>query len=173
MVTYIKQNTSHFLIAVLLDNKGDYKTSETITYEIRKSSDNSLTTSGTLTVTGNIYTDTVNISVIGEYYILYFTPTKFENGLESLIVQKSDINDIQDSLDILAVKLTKVLGLVQSNFRLSNQVYDSNNCLTSAKISIYDSADDTDNDMNPIVEYTVNATYDSLQRITDYKVTEN
>ena len=173
MAIYIKQNTSHFLIVVLLDNKGDFKSSETITYEVRKSSDNSLTTSGTLTNTGNIYTDTISISVLGEYYVLYFTPTKHENGLETLVVQTSDINDIQDSLDNLATKLIKVLGLVQSNYRLTDQVYDTEGSLTSAKISIYNSASDTNSQTNSIVEYTINATYNTNQELTDYKVTEN
>ena len=154
MITYIKQNTSHFLIVVALDSKGDYKSGLTITYEVRKSDDNSLITNGTLTNTGNIYTDTISITDIGEYYILYFTPSKYENGLETLIVQTSDINDIQASLDVLGVKLCKVLGLVQSNFRLTNQVYDANDCLTSAKMAIYNSAFDTQNQINPIAEYT-------------------
>ena len=173
MVTYIKQNTSHFLIVVLLDNKGDFKTGETITYEVRKSSDDTLTTSGTLTNIGNIYSDTISISVIGEYYVLYFTPTKHENGLETLIVQISDINDIQDSLDNLATKLIKVLGLSQSNYRLTDQVYNVDGCLTSAKISIYNTASDTNNQINPIAEYTINATFNTNQELIDYKVTEN
>lgn len=173
MATYIKQNTSHFLIVVLLDNQGNFKSGETITYEVRKSSDNTLTTSGTLTNTGNIYVDTISISVLGEYYVLYFTPSKTENGLETLIVQTSDINDIQDSLDTLATKLIKVLGLVQSNYRLTDQVYDANGCLTSAKISIYNNASDTDNQINPIVDYTITASYNANQELIDYKVTEN
>ena len=172
MMTPIKQNNAYPLITVLLDKQGDFQTGETITYEVRKSSDNSLVTSGTLTSTGNIYTDSIVLSDLGEYHILYFTPTKFENGVEKVIVYKSDFNDIQDSLDALAVNLIKVLGLVQSNYRLSDFVYDSNNCLTSGKISIYNTADDTDEDLNPIVEYLINAEYDSLQRLTDYKVTE-
>ena len=173
MVTYIKQNTSHFLIAVILDNKGDYQSGLTITYEVRKSSDNSLTTSGTLTSTGNIYTDTISIANIGEYYILYFTPSKYENGLETLIVQTSDINDIQDSLDALGVKLSKVLGLVQSNFRLNNLIYDENGCLTSGQIAIYSNAGDVDSESSPIATYTITGVYNAQTQLTDYKVKED
>ncbi len=172
MATYIKQSTSHFLVVVLLDNKGDFKSGETITYEVRKSSDNSLTTSGTLTNIGDIYTDTISISVIGEYYILYFTPSKTENGLETLIVQTSDINDIQDSLDSLGTKLCQVLGLSQSNYRLTNQIY-TNGCLTSATISIYNNALDTNSETNPIATYSIIATYNANAELIDYKVTEN
>ncbi len=173
MITPIKQNTAHPLIVVLLDNKGDYKTGETITYEVRNSTTNALVTSGTLTSTGNIYTDSISIATLGEFYVLYFTPTKHENGLEQLIVQKSDINDIQDSLDSLATKLCQVLGLSQSNYRLTNQVYNSNACLTSATISIYNSASDTNSQINPIATYSIVAVYNANNELTDYKVTEN
>ena len=173
MVTYIKQSTAHPLIVVLLDNKGDYKTGETITYEVRKSSDNSLTTSGTFTSTGDIYTDSISISVLGEFYVLYFTPTKNENGLEHLIVEANTNDDIQDSLDALSTKLCKVLGLVQSNYRLTNQIYNDDGCLISALISIYSDATDTNTETNPIATYTVIASYDTELQLIDYKVTEN
>ena len=173
MVTYIKQSTTHFLVVVLLDNKGDYKTGETITYEVRKSSDNSLTTSGTLTSTGNIYTDTISILVLGEYYVLYFTPTKHENGLEHLIVQQSDINDIDDSLTTLAVNLATVLGLVQHNMRYTDHVYNGDGCLTSAKLKLYNNKSDTDTDINAFATYTITATYDTEAKLTGYKVTED
>ena len=173
MVTYIKQNTSHFLIAIIVDNQGNYKTGLALTYEVRKSSDNSLVTSGTLAGAGNIYTDTISITDIGEYYILYFTPTKYENGLETLIVQKSDVNDIQDSLDVLGSKLCKVLGLVQSNFRLNDLIYDVNECLTSGKIAIYNSASDTESEINPIATYTIIGEYNTETLLIDYKVKED
>ena len=173
MVTYIKQSISHFLVVVLLDNKGDYKNGETITYEVRKSSDNSLTTSGILTNTGNIYIDTISISVLGEYYVLYFTPTKHENGLEHLIVEANTNDDIKDSLDALGIKLCKVLGLVQSNFRLTNQVYSDDGCLLSATMSIYNNASDTNSESNPIATYSIFASYNAELELIDYKVTEN
>lgn len=173
MITYIKQNIAYPLIVVLVDNKGNFKTGEIINYEIRKSSDNSLILNGSLTNTGNIYTASILLTDLGNYYVLYFTPSKYENGVELFVVQKSDINDIQDSLDNIADKLCKVLGLVQSNFRITNQVYNTQNCLISAKIAIYNSALDTTNENNPIAEYTVIATYDTNNRLIDYKVTED
>ncbi len=173
MVTPIKQSTAHPLIVVLLDNKGDFKTGETITYEVRNSTTDVLIISGTLISTGNIYTDSITISTLGDFYVLYFTPTKHENGLETLIVQISDINDIQNSLDSLATKLCQVLGLSQSNYRLTNQVYNSEGCLTSATISIYANASDTNSQTNPIATYTINAVYNTNNELIDYKVTEN
>ncbi len=173
MPTYIKQSISHFLVVVLLDNKGDFKLGETITYEVRKSSDNSLTTSGTLTNTGDIYIDTISISVLGEYYVLYFTPSKIENGLETLIVQANTVDDIQDSLDALGIKLCQVLGLVQSNYRLNNLVYNTDGCLTSGKISIYPTAGDVDAETNAISTYTITGVYNTETQVIDYKVKED
>lgn len=172
MTIYIKQNTSHFLILTVLETNGNYKTGLVVTYEVRKSSDHSLIDSGTLTNTGNIYTDTISISDTGEYYILYLTPTNYENGLETLIVQTSDVDDMQSSLDALATNLTKVLGLSKSNFRLNNMVYDANGDLTSGKIAIYTSAVDTESETSPIATYTITGTYNSETQITDYKVKE-
>lgn len=173
MTTYIKQNVAYPLIVAVIDNNGDFVTGLTITYEVRKSSDNSLITSGTLTNTGNIYTDSVTISTTGDYYVLYFSPTDYENGKEILIVNINNIDDIATDLEDIAEKLCKVLGLVQSNYRLTNQIYNSDGCLTSATISIYNSANDTDSQTNPIATYTITATYNSTGELIDYKVTED
>jgi len=173
MVTYIKQNTVHFLVVGLIATNGDFITSEVVTYEVRKSLDNSLVTSGTLTNIGDIYIDSITIVNTGEYYILYFSPINFENGLEHLIVQTVSLDDIKIDLDAFAIKLCKILGLVQHNFRITDQVYDSNGCLISAKISIYETASDTENQINPITTYTVTALYDLDDKLIDYKVIEN
>lgn len=165
MTIPVKKSIAYPLIVAVVDTSGDFVTGLTISYEVRKSSDNSLTTSGTLTSTGNIYTDSITISVVGGYYVLYSSPTNYENGKENLIVKTYDIDDI-------GVKLCKVLGLVQSNFRLTDQTYNVDGCLLTAKISIYDNDSDTNSQTNPIAEYTVSATYNTNGELTDYKVTE-
>lgn len=173
MSIYIKQNTIYPILVSVIDNNGNFITTLSVSYEIRKSLDNSLVTSGTLTNVGNIYLDTATLTEKGDYYILYFTPTGYENGEERIVVQEHTNDDLALDLDSLAENLAKVLGLVQSNFRITHQIYNANNCLTSAKIAIYNNAIDTQNQVNPISEYTVIATYDSNSRLTDYKVTEN
>lgn len=71
--------------------------------------------------------------------------------------------------------MTKVLGLVQSNFRIKDQTYTTiggASLLESATIKIYNDAADTNNDVNPISSYKIDAVYDGQGRNTDYKVVE-
>lgn len=69
-------------------------------------------------------------------------------------------------------KVVYVLGLVQENFRLKDQVYNVGGNLTSATIRIYGSAADCDADLNAIAEYMMTATYDGSGNCTNYKVTK-
>ncbi len=64
-----------------------------------------------------------------------------------------------------------MLGLMQHNFRLKDQVY-SNNKLVSAVLRIYNSAADTENDINFLKEYHIAASYDGDGNCISYKVTE-
>jgi len=134
MDIYIKQNTPYPLIAVLLNNEGGFTTGETVTYEVRKASDNSLVISDSLVSTGSIYTDFITLSDLGDYYILYLTSSEFENGMEKAVVRENTIDDIADTLDAIAIKITKILGLTYSNYRTSDHVFNASNCLTSAKM---------------------------------------
>lgn len=67
-------------------------------------------------------------------------------------------------------KIVYILGLVQENFRLKDQVYNVGGNLTSATIRIYGSAADCEADVNAIAEYTMTATYDASGNCTSYKV---
>ena len=173
MSIYIKQNAIYPILVSVIDTNGNFITTLSVTYEIRKSVDNSLVTSGTLANVGNIYLDTVTLTEKGDYYILYFTPTGYENGEEKIVVQEHTNDDLASDLDSLASNLAKVLGLSYSNYRTSNHVFNASNCLTSAKISIYNSASDTDSETNPITEYTVTYTYDTNNKLIGSKITEN
>jgi hypothetical protein len=64
----------------------------------------------------------------------------------------------------------RILGLVQENFRLKDQVYDGNGQLTSAKIRLYPSKADTIADTNHTDEYSVISNYDIAGKRTDYYV---
>lgn len=67
-----------------------------------------------------------------------------------------------------AALVKRILGLTHENFRIKDQVYDTNNKLTSATIRIYDSAADCTNDTSASAEYTITATYDSDSNCSSY-----
>lgn len=68
----------------------------------------------------------------------------------------------------LAPDMDRVLGLCQENFRLKNQVYDSDNNLTSALVRIYATAEDAQNDVTPIAEYQLTAAFSGPGRCNSY-----
>ena len=70
-------------------------------------------------------------------------------------------------------KIIKILGLTQSNFRFTDQVYDSNESMTSGTITLYPTALDTTNQTNAITSYSIVAVFSASDLLTDYKVTEN
>lgn len=67
-----------------------------------------------------------------------------------------------------AALVKRILGLTHENFRIKNQVYNTNNKLTSATIRIYGSAADCANDTNQTAEYTITAAYDSDSNCNSY-----
>jgi hypothetical protein len=73
--------------------------------------------------------------------------------------------------DDIIEKVNRVLGMVQENFRIKNQAYDVDGNLTSATIRIYSTVTDCDNDVNPLAEYSMVATYDA-EGCKSYKVTK-
>lgn len=167
----IKKSTAYPLIIGVTDENGDFVTGSTISYEIRKSSDNSLITSGSLTSTGNIYTDSISINDNGDYYALYTSPSGYENGKELIRVDSASLTDLDNDLTTIIDKLCKVLGLSQSNYILENPTYDSTGCLLTGRIKIYNNATDADNEVNELAQYDIEATWvDGL--LNKYKVTE-
>lgn len=172
MTIYAKQNVIQPLIVAVIDNNGNYITGLTVTFEVRKSSDNSLYASGTLTSVGNIYINNVTMTTLDKYYVLYITPSGYENGEEELVVDTATLTDLNTQLNNLAISIAKILGLSQSNYRLTDQVYNPDGCLVMAKISIYPTQVDTENQTNPIAEYEIEAVYNLAGQLIDYKVVE-
>jgi len=75
-------------------------------------------------------------------------------------------------LTTLNSDIERILGLVQQNYRVIDQIYDANNCLLSGTIKIYPTATDCDNDTNEIAEYAMSATYSATGQMLSYKVIE-
>lgn len=72
----------------------------------------------------------------------------------------------------LAPDMDRVLGLSQENFRMKNQVYDGDGNLTSATVRIYQTAADAQNDVNPIAEYAMTASFAGAGLCTSYLMRE-
>jgi hypothetical protein len=181
-------NTTYYLETSVIDDvTGAFISGLTITYEVRNSDDNTLFASGTLTEEGNAYKASIIFTTAGQYRVFYTTPSEYENGMNQIIVEAQLTNaTIYDyftngtredafKADVsgLSTILTKVLGLVQSNFRITDNVYDLSNNLLSATIKIYNNSADCDNDINAITTYAMVSTYDADGNPSSYKVTEN
>lgn len=83
------------------------------------------------------------------------------------------VEAVNDNIDSIKPTLTNILGLLQHNFRYDNQVYDGNGNLSSATVTIYPSGNDMKAKTNSITSYSIEAIYDSNNRLNDYKVWEN
>ena len=166
MKLFFKNNTYKLEISII-DKKGDFVTGLTITYEIRRSADDVLIDSGTMSAEGNVYTASVSFSATGQYRVLYTTPAKYENDSEIIVVE--DYDNMKADISNLETMTTKILGLSQENYRIFNPVYDVNHNLTSATIKIYPTATDCNNDTNEIAEYRMTATFID-NKCTEYKV---
>ncbi len=66
-------------------------------------------------------------------------------------------------------RLKRILGLVHENYRIIDPIYDNHNNMISGVIKTYPSAEDVENDTNPIAEYLVTAEFDPKRRLTGYK----
>ena len=156
----IAQGTTYYLEILITDKNGDPVTGLSVTYKIYKSEDNSLVTSGSLTDIGEgVYQNSYTFNNLGQYRILYFTPNKYSNEIETILVVTESISSV----------VQRILGLVQENFRIFDPVYDSKGNMQTCLVKIYNSATDTDNDNDPIAQYRINATHNSQGFMTAYK----
>jgi len=137
----------------------------------------------TLSVNWNLYSDdydspfeNINSTILSKNSDI---PGIYEvnNSLTGITLTLSGMNNTINEIDTNVVDLSldvkHILGLVQSNFRLSDHVYDSGNRLTSVLIKIYYNKDDCNNDVNAFATYTMNSTYDVDGLLVDYKVVKN
>lgn len=91
----------------------------------------------------------------------------------SIISKNSDIpriDSIGNSLTGITESLKLILGLVQQNYRLSEQIYDSEGRLLSVKIKLYNTKEDCDAETNYFASYSMTAAYDTNGLLYDYKV---
>ena len=156
----ITLNTAYYLKLFVTDSNGDPKTGLSIGFAIKKASDDSLITSGSLVDSGNgIYTSSYVFAVLGQFYVTYTTPSGYTDEIEQVVVQ----TELAQQSTLL-----RALGLAQANHRILNQVYDDNGDLTSATIRLYNNATDANNDTKHYAEYQVTVGYTN-RLVTSYK----
>jgi len=80
-------------------------------------------------------------------------------------------DSFKEDIDFDILEVTgRIVGLVQENFRLKDQVYNGSGQLTSGTIRLYPTKTDTINDTNATEEYSVVSTYNISGQRTDYYV---
>jgi hypothetical protein len=133
----------------------------------------SVITSNSLTTTD---LETVNNTLTGitnELIIIDSGLTTINNNIDTVNDNVILVNDNIDAHRAATEdKIKYILGMVQQNFRVKNQVYDANNLLTSSTIRLYNNATDAQNDASPMKEYAMTAAYDAEGRLINYLVKE-
>lgn len=174
MINLIK-NYTHKLEKGIIDEFGNFKSGLTVTYEIRKSSDNSLIASGTATDISGIYSFTHTFTETGEYRMKFMTPSGYEDGYDTIFVEEEYAKE--ETLDShrseTEDRIKRILGMTQENFIIKDQTYNSNGSLETATVRIFNNALDCNSDINPLAEYSIIVEYDLEGKIKKYKVTRS
>jgi len=148
-------NTPQPISVFVTDKDGTAIGGLSISYVIRKVSDNSTIASGILTDVGNgFYKTFYTFTELAHFYVIYTTPTDYQDVVEmfEVVSEKAKEED-----------LLRLLGLNKENMRIVNPVYNGFNKLVSATIKIYPSTADYDADTNVLETYEVSASYISSQ----------
>lgn len=90
----------------------------------------------------------------------------FSSGTDSL-------EQLSGKVDTLTTMTTRVLGLNQENYRITDQTYNSDNKLTGATIKLYGNKTDALNDENETDTYSLVATYNGQGLLVDYQVVKD
>lgn len=102
--------------------------------------------------------------------------TTLNDKLDSITTSLSQIqiDDITSAIyNTLSPDLNIIKGLVQHNFRFTDQTYNSSGTLETGKIKIYNNTSDLNADLNVLKMYDVRCFYDSQGRVIEYVVSED
>ena len=100
---------------------------------------------------------------VGNWLLVAYHPTHFPWGKSNII------QVFANDFDTVSLMLKRVLGLVQENFSVDQNIYDSQNNLTSSRVRIYSDNTSVGTDSNIIETYIMTATYDD-NKMTFYKM---
>lgn len=163
----ITKSTTYYLESLVTDQQGDGVTGLTVTYKVIRSSDNTVLASGTLSDIGDgVYKGSYLFSVVGQFRVLYFTPTNYLDAIETVNVSDATTVAISDKID-------RILGLSMENYRLFDSLWDKSNNMTFTRIRLYPTPEDVDTDTNAFAEYEVRSAYGKgkyRNNVVDYRV---
>lgn len=118
-------------------------------------------------------------STVGSYTAQFFIYVDAGHTIESIIFTREaeQVFVTASSLDDLAVRLLRVLGLVHENTYIDNTVYDSNNQLEAARVRIFDSKANAQaatyggsETTGLLATYTIDSNYQALGQMRDYRM---
>jgi len=158
----INKDTTYYLECLVTDKNGDgavLASGEVVTYKVIRSDTNTTVASGSLTDVGDgVHQGSYYFDTLGQYRVIYETPTKYVNSMETVNVLNFGTGGGAGSgLD--ADKLNRILGLVHENIRIEQPVYNKTGDLTDGVITLYPSATDLENDTNAIAVYEIKTQY--------------
>lgn len=89
----VEKDSTYFLEILVTDTDGSPITGLSLTFAIYKSSTNGLVTSGSLTDVGNgIYQASYAFTELGQFRVLYTTPTNYTDEVEGVLVVDKEAN---------------------------------------------------------------------------------
>jgi len=157
------KGTTYYMEVFVVDNKGDPVTGLTIAYSIYNSNTDVSIDSGSLIEVGEgVYKKQYTFNDMGQFRIVYTTPSKYNDSMETVLVEDDNI-----------ALLKRILGMSQENYRILNPTYvdiNGQSCMTACTIKIYPSAVDVDANINEIATYQVTSSYNSEAEMISYKV---
>ena len=88
-----------------------------------------------------------------------------------VLIDPTDKTNLTNEIhDAIAPDLLKIMGLMHQNFRFSDQVYNTDGNLVSAKVYLYSDENDCQNEIDPIFEYIIESEWNVDKKLTNYKM---
>ena len=121
----IELGTLYYLKLFVTDSVGEPVSGQINTYIIYSASSDTIVDSGTLTDIGNgIYSGSYTFDTLGQYYIIYDTPSGFQDVIEQLevinvVATESNLNTIDSNiLSIFSIDLLSPVSAASSKVKL-------------------------------------------------------
>lgn len=161
-------------LTVFFTDTGVPSTGLTPTIDVWTSAGTQVITAATMTeVAGGFYLYDFSAYDETQDYLIRADGGVSLSDTDRYIAGTNEVGQVTSQLSVQDNNLQLILGLVQSNFRMTGQTFDGNGNLTAAVIAIYPTGTDADNQTNQIASYTVAATYGLAGQVIDYKVTDD